>query len=374
MKIYLVGGSVRDYFLGKVPKDLDFVVLDCKEEEFLKKFPQAKKVGKVKSVFYIGRDEYTLSSYENIEQDLEHRDLTINSLAKQEDGKLIAHPLALDDLEKKILRPIKKQNFLDDPLRVFRAARFWAELPDFTLSEELVETCRYVVQQKDIWEKISPERIGQELCKALKAKRPGNFLAFLENVRGFEFWFEELKQVSQIPAGPRPYHKSSVLGHTIRLMNELAGDFWAVWMAFCHDLGKILTPPDLYPHHYGHEQKGIKVVLALTKRLKLSHKMALAGKLASLYHMQAGNYNDLRSGTKVRLLKNIEYFLEPFFRLVFVDSKKDYLAQAKKDLEIIKQVKLPTKFQGLGPKSGEILLSLQGSALKNINKNCAKTS
>jgi len=365
MEIFLVGGAVRDKLLGKSKHDFDFVVIGAGESEFWQKFPQAIKVGKNKPLFYVGQNEYTLSPCASIEQDLEQRDLTINALAEDRQGRLFAHPLALADLKTKILRPVRAQNFWQDPVRVFRAARFWAELPDFSLHSELIEVCKQVVAKSEKWRLISPERVSKEFLKALAGPRPGNFLRFLNLIGGFGFWFAELAHADQIPAGPFPYHKSSVLGHTCRLMDQVGGDTLAVWMAFAHDLGKVKTPAEILPHHYGHEKRGVELVKTLASRIRLPKLYQKAGQIAARYHMQAGNYHRLRPGTKVKLLLKVEPYLESFFKMIRADSNRDFLAQAQKDLDLIKSVSLPEKFRGLGSQSGQILFSLRAAILKN---------
>lgn len=363
MQIFLVGGSVRDHFLGRPQKDRDFVVLNSSEEEFLKAFPKAQKVGKFKPVFLVGKDEYTLSSCASIEEELLNRDLTINALALDEKGKLYTLPTSLYDLENKILRIVRVENFFRDPLRVYRCARFWAELPDFKLSRGLIELCFKIVKNKDI-EKISAERVGVEFKKALQAKKASNFFRFLNLTSSFDFWFEELKVANITPAGPLKYHPETLLQHLLNLMDGFSFDFWGSWLAFCHDLGKLLTPIQELPHHYQHTQEGEKVIKNLVRRLKLPHKMLKYGVIASRYHMQAGHYLDLRPGTKVRLLLSLpQEIFGTFFKLVSLDQGKNYFKEALEDFTIISKVKLPPKYHNLGPKSGEVLHSLRAKAL-----------
>ena len=132
MDIYLVGGAVRDQLRGLTPSDLDYVVINGDESALRRQVPGLIRVGQGIPVFLRGTEQYTISEYPNIEADLESRDLTINAMARDKRGELTAHPLALPDLHKKILRPVAAANFLTDPLRAVRAARFAAVLPDFT--------------------------------------------------------------------------------------------------------------------------------------------------------------------------------------------------------------------------------------------------
>ncbi len=367
MQVFLIGGSVRDRLLQRPEKDKDFVVLQATEEEFLARFPRAKKVGKGKAVFLLGRDEYTLSASASIEEELGKRDLTINALALDQKNKLYAHPLALKDLENKLLRPIEKKNFFQDPLRVYRSARFWSELPEFKLHSTLLYISWSVLKSEKI-KTLSAERVWGELFKALQAKKPGNFFRFLNLISGFNFWFAQLQESAFIPAGPKHHHPESVLEHTLNLMDALAPDFWGAWLAFCHDLGKVLTPVELLPHHYGHEEKGRAVLKDLAKKLPLPRKMLKYGAIACRYHMLAGKYTSLRPGTRVKLLLSLpQEIFEPFFKLVRLDQGMDYLEQALQDLKVIQKVKLPPAHQNLGSRSGAILHSLRAKALKDFS-------
>ena len=143
MKKYLVGGAVRDKILGREVHDRDFAIIGASREEFLKQYRGAKKVGRKDCVYIYKGEEYTLSDLSDIQEDLFHRDLTINAFAEDvKDGSIISHPNASNDLENKILRPVREENFLNDPLRVFRAARFAAEFPEFTVHPELIRIMR----------------------------------------------------------------------------------------------------------------------------------------------------------------------------------------------------------------------------------------
>ena len=376
MRIYLVGGAVRDELLGRPVKDRDYVVFGADEDEFKQKFPRARKVGKKIPVFILQDAQYTLSRYKNIEEDLNHRDLTINSLAKDETGKLIAHPLALTDLEQKILRPVSRENFYADPLRVFRAARFAASLKDFTLHSSLFSILKELGQRPDLLQTISPERAGQEFLKALAAEKPARFLYVLDECACFDPWFKELVNASKIPAGPKPYHDESLLEHLGQVMDKLKGDPLRVFMGLAHDLGKTLTPEDNWPRHIGHDKLGKSLAYNFATRLKLPKQFILAGQIAARYHMAGGRYNQLRPGTRVDLLNKLgpAHLIEHFFAMIKADKGADFVALARKDWEKIKEVHLPPKFHYHGPRAGEILRCLQAQKLvKELNFRSSET-
>jgi tRNA nucleotidyltransferase (CCA-adding enzyme) len=197
MKIYLVGGYVRDELLGRCSKDKDYVIFDCSEKEFFKKFPYAKKVGKKIPVYLVGRDEYTISEFSNIYEDLMSRDLTINAIAKDMEGNIYAHPRALEDLKNKILRAISLENFIKDPLRVHRAARFAAQFPDFSVDPELLNIMNKVGGSRKLMEKISKERVAQEVIKAISAEKPSRFFSLLIKTKAISYWFEEIEKLEK---------------------------------------------------------------------------------------------------------------------------------------------------------------------------------
>ncbi|WP_457570679.1 tRNA nucleotidyltransferase [Desulfovulcanus sp.] len=365
MLIYLVGGAVRDELLGRPVKDRDYVVFGADEDDFKQRFPNARKVGKKTPVFILEDAQYTLSRFKNIEEDLLHRDLTINSLAREETGKLIAHPLALTDLEQKILRPVSRKNFYADPLRVFRVARFAATLKDFALHSSLLPILKEFGQRPELLQTISPERVGQEFLKALAGEKPARFLYVLDESACFVPWFKELACASKIPAGPKPYHDESLLEHLGQVMDKLRGHPLRVFMGLAHDLGKTLTPKDNWPRHINHDKLGESLAYSLATRLKLPKQFILAGQIAARWHMVGGRYDQLRPGTKVDLLNKLgpPDLIEFFFTLVKAENKSDFLSLAQKDWEKIKKVHLPPKFHYNGPKAGEMLRVLQAQQL-----------
>lgn len=368
MKIYLVGGAVRDQLRGLKPLDFDYVVLAGSEQDLRAQIPDLVRVGQVSPVFVRGNEQYSISSYADIQADLNSRDLTINAVAQDEHGQILAHPLALTDLKAQILRPVCRANFLADPLRVIRAARFAALLPDFTIDSELVLAMQAV--SSSALAQVAAERVGQEVLKACQGEQPGRFLRLLGQGLALDPWFVEFIQSHNIPAGPVPYHQTNVLEHTAQVMDSCADDTLAVWMALCHDLGKTSTPENEWPHHFGHDQRGQDMARVLAQKLRLPRRYAQAGALAARWHMVGGKYLELRPATRVRLLLALDkaQILDSFFRLVLADSGHDYISRIQVELEVVQSVCLPEKFHNQGPHSAEILLQLRCEALtKHFN-------
>lgn len=363
MRIYRVGGTVRDRLLGRPSPDEDFVVLGGDEPELRRRVGGLVRVGRDLPVFVQGARQYTFSPAAGIEDDLATRDLTVNALAEAEDGRLFAHPLALSDLRDRILRPVAAVNFLADPLRAIRAARFAAVFPDFTVHPDLLAAMLAV--PAPALGQVAAERVGQETLKACAGTAPGNFLRVLAAGRCLLPWFREFDGADMVPAGPPQYHDASILEHTARVMDRCAGQALDAWMALCHDLGKTATEPSLLPRHPEHEIGGVPLAEGLALRLRLPNSYRAAGRLAARWHMAAGRYGQLRPATRIRLLLELDLagVMEGFFRLIAADGGGDHLGRAAVELARVKAVRLPDKHRDQGEKSAEVLLQLRCEAL-----------
>ena len=210
MDIYLVGGAVRDALLGLPPGERDWVVVGSSPEEMQKL--GYRQVGRDFPVFLHPRtnEEYALARTERkvgpghtgfvchagpdvtLEQDLERRDLTINAIAQAADGTLIDPCGGEADLRARRLRHVSAA-FVEDPLRVFRVARFAAKLGAFGFHVD-PETQRVMREmcRRDLLAELAPERVWQELVKALATDRPGIFFEVLAQCGGLDRWLTEL--------------------------------------------------------------------------------------------------------------------------------------------------------------------------------------
>lgn len=192
MKIYLVGGSVRDKLLGVPANDTDYLVTDSTEEELVGR--GLVKVG-ISFPIYLDRvsgDEYTLA--DSPEEDLERRDLTINAMALDEKGNLLDPFGGMHDLRLKILRHVKRENFFTDPLRVIRAVRFLIQLPEFTIDPE-TEILLKEVAATSSYSQLPGERIIKELRRVLKLHSPSQFFQTLEKLGALSPHFKELVSI-----------------------------------------------------------------------------------------------------------------------------------------------------------------------------------
>ena len=364
MQIFLVGGAVRDMLLGRPVTDRDYLVVHADHEMFQGRYPTARLVGKSFPVFILDGCEYAWPRGGSLENDLLLRDLTINAVALAEDGAIHAHPMALMDLQASVLRPCSPASMRDDPVRVFRAARFAAQFPDFSPSPELLAQMREAAGQ-GLLEGHAAERVGREAAKAMSAPKPSRFVRLLAATDCLRPWLAELEACRGVPAGPAQYHDSDVLEHICRVMDCAAGDPLLVWMALTHDLGKALTAPERLPKHHGHDEAGVAAAEALGRRLRMPMAFIEAGMAAAGEHMRAHRYRELRPGTKVDLLMRLEArrLTSRLFKLVACDGGEDMLPQVRRELRAVLAVRLPEDKQDQGEASGELLHQLRCEAI-----------
>ena len=360
--------------LGLPIRDRDYLVTDSTVEAFLAAFPQAKAVGKTFPVVILDGQEFSFLRGVSLVDDFAARDFTINAMAIDEHGELLCHANALEDMKNRVLRPSSQHSLNDDPLRVFRAARFLTELPGFVPHESLFSTMATAAAQ-DSFLHVHAERVGQEVLKACASPRPGDFLRALNKANALHHWFEELRHSDDIPGGPPRFHDASVLEHTARVMDGVANDGGAIdplctWMALCHDLGKTTTLPDALPQHIGHDVRGEALATALGLRLRLPTRYVQAGADAARWHLLAGRYESLRMGTRVDLLFRLtsRALLREVFRLANVDSKHDFRALARADFEAASSVRLPAHLVDQGAESGRRLRLLRIEAMRTAHR------
>jgi tRNA nucleotidyltransferase (CCA-adding enzyme) len=210
MKIYLVGGAVRDKLLGYPYHEKDWVVVGATPEQLLAQGYQ--QVGKDFPVFLHpeSKEEYALARTERkiaagytgfecfaspdvtLEEDLERRDLTINAIAEDSEGVLTDPYGGQQDLQNKVLRHVSSA-FAEDPLRVLRVARFSARYRHlgFTLAPETLELMQ-TISSKDELLALPAERVWKELQRSLDEKSPQQFFITLQQAGALEKLMPEL--------------------------------------------------------------------------------------------------------------------------------------------------------------------------------------
>ena len=320
--LYLVGGAVRNKFLNLEIHDEDYCVCGLTEEEFIKLFPNAKPRGKAFKVFDLDGKEFALARKDvkkglghkdfeiqsnpniTIEEDLYRRDITINSIAQDVLTKEIIDPFnGLKDIQNKIIRATSL-SFKDDPLRVYRVARFASQL-EFNVD---VETIKLMKSMKSELSTLSKERVFEELKKALATDKPSIFFEVLRKADVLDAHFKEINDLIGV-LQPEKYHpEGDAYNHTMLVLDYVsqnAKDLSIRFSALVHDLGKGLTPKEEYPHHYGHEDKGVTLVGTLGNRIGAKNEWIKAGKVACREHMRGGIFYKMKPSTKVDFIERV---------------------------------------------------------------------
>lgn len=326
MKIYLVGGAVRDTLLNRPVLERDWVVVGETPESMLQQ--GFKPVGKDFPVFLHPEthEEYALARTERktshgytgfavhadvdvtLEQDLIRRDLTINAMAMTPDGELVDPYNGQRDLEQRIFRHVSPA-FTEDPVRLLRLARFVARYQHlgFTLAAETNALLMQMVDAGEV-DYLVPERVWAELVKALKEPSPSAFFYALKDCGALAKIFPEIDALFGVPQ-PAQHHPEIDTGiHCLMVLEQAAllSDKPEVrFAALVHDLGKALSPKDDLPHHYGHENAGLPVLQKLCTRLRVPNAYKALAAHVMQYHTHCHKAMELRAGTLTDLLATL---------------------------------------------------------------------
>ena len=329
MKVYQVGGVVRDRLLGHPVKDRDWVVVGCTPEDMEAK--GFKPVGKDFPVFLHPdtHEEYALARTERktgkgykgftfytspdvtLEDDLVRRDLTINAIAEDENGNLIDPFNGERDIRDGILRHVSPA-FAEDPLRVLRVARFAARF-GFKIADETMALMKSISASGEL-QTLVAERVWAELEQALASQYPTRFILVLRACNALEILFPEIDCLFGIPQ-PEKYHPEIDTGlHTIMVLNQaarLTEDTQVRFSALVHDLGKATTPKSEWPNHRGHEKRGVKIIRALCKRIKAPRQYQDLAILVSKYHLDSHRIQEMKPATVLKKLESLDAFRRP---------------------------------------------------------------
>jgi tRNA nucleotidyltransferase (CCA-adding enzyme) len=333
MRIYLVGGAVRDRLLGRPVVDHDHVVVGATPEDMLAQ--GFRPVGKDFPVFLHPQtaEEYALARTERktghgyhgfafhadagvtLEEDLARRDLTINAIAQDEEGTLVDPFHGQRDLEQRVLRHVSPA-FVEDPVRLLRVARFAARLAPmgFTVADETMALMRSMVVDGEV-DHLVPERVWAETRRALAEAQPSAFLRVLREAGALTVLFPEVDALYGVPQRAE-FHPEVDTGTHLELVLDMAarlapGDDLVGFCALCHDLGKALTPADVLPGHIGHEHAGVAPLRALAARLKVPAEHAALAELVCREHLNAHRALELKSTTVLRLLIKLDALRRP---------------------------------------------------------------
>ena len=322
--LYLVGGAVRDKFLNKNNHDEDYCVTGITAQEFQKLFPQAHVRGKSFEVFDIEGKEFAMARTETkkgkghkefeiqtgehitIQEDLARRDITINSMAQDVlTGEIIDPYHGQDDIKNKIIRATTKK-FKEDPLRVYRVARFAAQFTGFEVEEQ---TLKMMEELKGELSSLSKERVFKEFEKALATEKPSIFFEVLKKSNVLDIHFQPIfKLIGALQ--PEKYHpEGDSYNHTMLALDQSAKytqDLKIRYATLVHDLGKGLTPKEQYPHHYNHEVTGVPVVAEFSRNIGAPNAWRKCGQTACREHMRGGIFYKMKPSKKVEFIERID--------------------------------------------------------------------
>lgn len=332
MDIYLVGGAVRDELLGLPVTERDWVVVGATPEELLQR--GFRPVGKDFPVFLHPqtRDEYALARTERktahgyhgfsfnaapevtLQEDLLRRDLTINAMARDAQGRLIDPYHGQRDLAARRLRHVSPA-FAEDPVRILRLARFSARYAPlgFQVAPETLELMRSMTASGEV-DHLTPERVWAEMARALTEPCPRCFLETLRACGALARIFPEVDRLFGVPQPPTHHPEIDTGLHTLMALDQavrLGADPVTRFAVLVHDLGKGATPPEEWPRHLGHEQRGADLTRALCQRLRIPNMYRELGVITARFHTYCHRALELRPKILLNTLKGLDALRKP---------------------------------------------------------------
>jgi len=402
MRVYLVGGAVRDHLLGHPYQEKDYVVVGATPDQLLAQGYQP--VGKDFPVFLHPetKEEYALARTErksgrgyhgfefhtdpsvSLEDDLIRRDLTINAMAMDNDGNIYDPYQGQKDLEQRILRHVSDA-FVEDPLRVLRIARFAARYKGlgFSVATETLALMKKLVESGELDALIS-ERVWKETSRALMENHADEYFHVLRECGALKVLFPELDALYGIPQRPE-YHPEIDCGiHTMMSLQQACKANYSLDVRFAvlvHDLGKALTPAEELPRHIMHEERGVRPVTEICDRLKVPTNTKQLALAVCKEHLKCHQALTLKPGTLWRLLQRLDVLRRPerveaYVQACECDSRgrlgledreypqAKYVLDAMQVVRNIKAQDLPPDIQG--PDIGEMLIQRRIKAIEEL--------
>lgn len=345
MQSYVVGGAVRDELLGLAVKDHDHVVVGSTVQAMLD--AGYTSVGKDFPVFLHPRthEEYALARTERktakgykgflvhaspevtLEEDLARRDLTINAIAKDEDGRLIDPFNGQADIKSKTLRHVSDA-FAEDPVRILRAARFAARFSDFTVAPETMALMRQMVEAGEV-DALVPERVWQELSKGLMEDKPSRMFEVLRACGALQKILPELDRLWGVPQPPQHHPEVDTGVHVMMVIDYAAKQKFSLpvrFAAMTHDLGKGTTPADILPRHIAHEERSVNLLKDVSKRLRVPNDCKELAHIVAKFHGKLHQAPQMKASTLLDFLMQLDAIRQPdrfqdFLRACEADSR-----------------------------------------------------
>ncbi|MDB9948441.1 multifunctional CCA addition/repair protein [Porticoccaceae bacterium] len=326
MKIYRVGGAVRDKLLNYFSDENDWLVVGATPEKMVElgylpvgnDFPVFIKPDtgeeyalartERKSGHGYGGFTFHAAADVSLEEDLVRRDLTINAMAEDDDGQLYDPYQGQADLDKKILRHVSEA-FTEDPLRVLRVARFAARYHHlgFTVAPETMALMTAIASSGEL-DYLVAERVWKETERALGERSPDIYIEVLRQCGALDVLFPEVSRLFGVPQRA-DYHPEIDTGiHTLMALQQsvrLSRSSKIRFAVLVHDLGKGITPDHVLPSHRGHEARGVPLVNDVCDRFKVPNDVRQLALVVTEYHLMCHKAQELKPETIVNLLKGV---------------------------------------------------------------------
>ncbi len=332
MEVYLVGGAVRDEQLGLPVKERDWCVVGATPDDLLSE--GYRQVGKNFPVFLHPEtnEEYALARTERkigagyhgfefqtspdvtLEQDLSRRDLTINAMAMDANGKLIDPFDGRADLENRMLRHVSSA-FAEDPVRILRAAKFRARFSElgFEVSGDTLKLMADMVSSGEA-DALQADRVWAETEAALSGPNPHLYFQALRDCGALAVLFPEIDALFGVPQPPKWHPEIDCGLHTLMVLEQaamLSEDVDVRFAALVHDLGKATTRQSDLPGHPGHERRSVKLLHGMSNRLPVPRACRELGALVAEYHGHCHRVFELKPSTILKVLQKVDAFRRP---------------------------------------------------------------
>ncbi|TAM09814.1 MAG: multifunctional CCA addition/repair protein [Nevskiaceae bacterium] len=336
MHSYEVGGAVRDALLGLPIVERDYVVVGATPADMAA--AGFTPVGKDFPVFLhpVTHAEYALARTERktaagyhgfafhtgpdvtLEDDLRRRDLTVNAIARTDDGTLVDPWGGQRDLAARVLRHVSAA-FAEDPVRILRVARFATRFAPlgFTIAPETLALMQRMVENGEA-DHLVPERVWKEAARTLSGDaratsgyQPSVFFRVLRECGALARVMPELDALAGIPQ-PVKYHPEIDAFEHVMLALDLSFTLGCApetrTAVLLHDLGKALSPKAELPHHHGHEARGVPLVEAFCARLRVPNAHRELAVAVTRDHLNVHRVARLRPETLLGLLERLRAF------------------------------------------------------------------
>lgn len=247
-----------------------------------------------------------------LEEDLARRDLTINAIARADDGSLTDPFHGVADIEARVLRHVGPA-FIEDPVRILRVARFAARFTDFSVAPETVELMRQMVVRGEA-DHLVAERVWQELAKGLMEAKPSRMIYMLRECGALARLLPELDRLFGVPQRADFHPEIDTGVHVMMALDHSAQQGYGLPVRFAvllHDLGKGLTPATELPRHVGHEARSVMLVEELCARLRTPADCRDLALLVARHHGDIRRGPEMSAATVTKLLENADALRRP---------------------------------------------------------------